>query len=120
MSDRILVCLPDGRWLALDRETFDAGLAAGASLMNPSRPAAQATASSKLMSAEEMADATGVPSSWYASQARERRIPFRKIGRYVRFDYTEVLSSDAFNRRAIPAGQMNCTGHRDRKASASA
>ena len=33
MSDRIAVALPDGRWLALDRESFAAALAAGAELM---------------------------------------------------------------------------------------
>jgi hypothetical protein len=72
------------------------------------------------MSAEEMESATGVPASWYATQARERRIPFRKIGRYVRFDYSELVSSEAFQRRAIPSGQLNCTGHRDRQRGASA
>jgi hypothetical protein len=43
-----------------------------------------ASAAPKLASAEEMEAATGLPASWFASQARERRIPFRKLGRYVR------------------------------------
>ena len=38
MTDRILVALPDGRWLALDHETFAAVLEAGAELMAPSAP----------------------------------------------------------------------------------
>ena len=32
MANRIAVPLLDGRWLSLDREVFDASLAAGASL----------------------------------------------------------------------------------------
>lgn len=72
------------------------------------------------MSAEAMEAATGVPASWYATQARERRIPFRKLGRYVRFDFAEVMGSEAMQRRAIPPGQLNCTGSLDRKGRASA
>ena len=40
MADRICVALPDGRWLALDRESFAAALAAGAELMTAPSPAA--------------------------------------------------------------------------------
>jgi hypothetical protein len=33
VADRITIALPDGRWLALDSETFTAAIAAGAELM---------------------------------------------------------------------------------------
>ena len=124
MADQIVVCLPDGRWLALDRETFEAGLSAGAEFSSSAAPSAapvtNGSTAPKLMTAEEMETATGVPASWYATQARERRIPFRKLGRYVRFSYDELLTCDAFQRRAIPPGQLSCTGSRDRKGRTSA
>jgi hypothetical protein len=117
MADRILVALPDGRWLALDHETFTTALAAGAEMMPAA--AASAAAPAKLLSAEDMEAATGIPASWYSTQARERRIPFRKLGRYVRFDFDEVMASEPLQRRAIPPGQMNRTGSLDRKGRAS-
>jgi hypothetical protein len=120
MADRILIALPDGRWLALDHATFTEALAAGAELMSPPSPATPPVAPAKLLSAEDMESATGIPASWYSTQARERRIPFRKLGRYVRFNFDEVMSSDALQRRAIPPGQINRTGSFDRKGRASA
>jgi hypothetical protein len=120
MSDRIVLPLPDGRWLALNRDVFEAGIAAGAEFASPvpSRVASPAPSVAKLMSGEELEAATGIPASWFATQARERRIPFRKLGRYVRFDYAEISTCEAFQRRAIPPGQINCTGSHDRKARA--
>jgi hypothetical protein len=117
MADRIVLPLPDGRWLALDREVFDIALAAGAECMG--RPAEIEPPAPKLLTAEHLEELTGVPASWFASQAREKRIPFRKFGRYCRFDYGELLSCEAFRRRAIAPGQMNCTGPNDRKGRAS-
>jgi hypothetical protein len=76
------------------------------------------TAVAKLVSANDLSDRTGIPASWFEAQARERRIPFRKIGRYVRFDFEEILACDAFQRRAVPRGDMNCTGSNDRRAPA--
>jgi hypothetical protein len=120
MADRILVALPDGRWLALDHATFIAALTTGAEMMAPSPvAAASAPAPAKLLTAHDMEAATGIPASWYSTQARERRIPFRKLGRYVRFDFDEVMASEPLQRRAIPPGQMNRTGSLDRKGRAS-
>ena len=118
MSDRVLIPLGPIGTLLLTREAYEAALAAGAALASPAPSAA--AAAPKLLSAEDMETATGVPSSWFATQARERRIPFRKLGRYVRFDYAEVMGSEPMQRRAIPPGQLNCTGHLDRKGRASA
>jgi hypothetical protein len=114
MADRVLIPLPGVGTLSLDREVYEAALIPIAA------PAPAAAAPfAKLLSAEEMEAATSIPASWYATQARERRIPFRKLGRYVRFDYAEVMASDALKRRAIAPGQMNCTGSSDRKTRAS-
>jgi predicted DNA-binding transcriptional regulator AlpA len=124
MSDRnlVLVAVPGLGVLAREVKALSTALAEGAKLCASSGAAApQAPAPSpagtfpRLLSAKEMEAATGVPASWFAAQARERRIPFRKIGRYVRFSLEEIQGYEGFQRRAIPPGQLNCTGHTDRK-----
>jgi hypothetical protein len=103
VADRILVPLSDGRWLSLDREVFNVALAAGAECMGAPLKLSEAEApATKLLTAEQLETRTGVSANWFESRARERRIPFRKIGRYVRFDYEELMASEAFQRRAIP------------------
>lgn len=114
-GDLVLIPLAPLGTLELPRSVFEQYL------RRPEAPAAASASSAapKLLSAEEMEAATSIPASWYATQARERRIPFRKLGRYVRFDFDEVMASEPLQRRAIACGQMNCTGSLDRKARAS-
>ncbi len=45
----------------------------------------------ELLDAKGMAERLGVPESWVREQARQRTIPCRHVGRYVRFDPTAVL-----------------------------
>lgn len=116
MADRVLIPLPGVGTLSLSREVYEAALIP----IEQMQPAAAAAGPMKLLSDKEMEQATGIAASWFASQARERRIPFRKLGRYVRFDFDEVMASGALQRRAIPPGQMNRTGSLDRKGRASA
>lgn len=106
-TEMLLVPLPDGRWLALTPETFRAALEAGSSLVPSPHSLAPPEPTQKLLSAEELEERTGVPASWFATQARERRIPFRKLGRYVRFALEEVIECETFRRRAVPPGEMH-------------
>jgi hypothetical protein len=115
MSDRVLIPLPGVGTLSLSREAYEAALIP----VEQTLPAAAAAGPIKLLSDKEMEEATGIAASWFATQARERRIPFRKLGRYVRFDFDEVMASEPLQRRAIPPGQMNRTGSLDRKGRAS-
>ncbi|HEY9158929.1 helix-turn-helix domain-containing protein [Candidatus Binatus sp.] len=43
-----------------------------------------------LLTAKQMAEYLKVPESWVRSEARADRIPKRMVGRYVRFDASEV------------------------------
>jgi hypothetical protein len=106
-ADRVLVPLPTGQWLALDRQTFDAARIAGAEYMMPTPATDTPPNAGRLVTAETLSELTGIPATWFEAQARERRIPFRKLGRYVRFDFEELLSCEAFKRHAVRAGQMN-------------
>ena len=89
MADRILVQLAAGQWLALDRPTFDAALAAGAQLMAGAAPV-RAAADESLLDADELAAALHVPVTWIEQAARELRIPSMEFGRWRRFKRSEV------------------------------
>jgi len=118
MTDRVIIPLPGIGTLELSKEVYESALRplSGTSQSDP----VGGSATARLLSAEDMEEATGVPASWFATQARERRIPFRKLGRYVRFAFEEVSDCEAFKRRAIPTGQLNCTGSQNRKGHANA
>ena len=46
-----------------------------------------------LLTAEGLADRLMVPLSWVYEQSRLGKIPSHKLGRYIRFDLREVLTS---------------------------
>lgn len=101
MSERILIPLPGLGTLELPREVFEQHL------VRPAAPApAPASAATELVDAAELERRTQIPASWWLTQARERRVPFRKIGRYVRFDVDEVFRCDEFRRKATSQNEM--------------
>jgi hypothetical protein len=124
MSDVVFMVPSPSGWLAFDREELARALARGADLMpvNTGMAGSMTTAMTTdpdapaLLSSAQMESATGIRRTWFERQARERRIPFRKLGRYTRFVLAEVLACDAFRRQAIPPGgtALNCAGLHDR------
>jgi hypothetical protein len=90
MADRILVALPDGQWLALDRETFTAALAAGTELMPPS-PAAL-TVAPLFVDAAEMGRLTDTAPSWWDAAARNLDCPSIWVGKVRRFKVADCLA----------------------------
>lgn len=96
MADLILIPFPGLGTLAMSKEQFDAALAAGNSLAAAQQTTTRATPTEGLVDAQSLEQRTGVPASWWMAQARKGCIPFRKIGRRVRFDAHEVMNSSAF------------------------
>ncbi len=47
----------------------------------------------KLLTPEELADCLKVPVSWVYEQSHQKKIPTHRIGRYIRFNLQEVLTS---------------------------
>lgn len=94
MTD-VLIPLPGLGTLKLPRDVFEQHLVRPEPV--PSAPAAAA----ELVDADQLEQRTGIPASWWMTQARERRVPFRKLGRYVRFDFAEATGCEAYKRRAI-------------------
>ena len=92
MADRLLIPLPDGRWLALSPEVFQEALTAGAalSLAPATSGAVQASAAEPLLEAEELATVLKLPVTWLKQAAREHRIPSIQASRWRRFRRSEV------------------------------
>jgi hypothetical protein len=105
MPDLILLPFPGFGTIALSREQLESAREAARSLGcdgydGRAGASQRSSPSQRLVTADELEVSTGVPSTWWMAQARERRIPFRKIGRRVRFVLDEVLQSETFRRHA--------------------
>ena len=108
MSDRIAVPLPDGGWLMFERETFDVALVAGAEL-SPTPPPAGGH-DLRLLTSRQLGERLGVPDTKVEEAARRDEIPSVRIGKYLRFNFDEILatlSRRARNARVLqkPIGQ---------------
>lgn len=103
MTDRIVIPLPGFGSLELPRELFELHLVRDA--------APSPIVAAEVIDADELESRTGIPASWWMSQARERRVPFHKFGRYVRFNLAEVLACETYRRRDLKsAGQREQHG----------
>lgn len=91
MSDRVMLPLPDGRWLSLSREGFEAALAEGGAAIGAAVHAGTPAGDTEaLMDAEQLAAALHLPQTWLEQAAREGRIPCVRAGRWVRFRRSAV------------------------------
>jgi excisionase family DNA binding protein len=54
----------------------------------------------ELFTPEELAERIRLPVSWVYEQSRQGNIPTHKIGRYLRFNLTEVLESQKKKKEA--------------------
>jgi hypothetical protein len=97
MTDRVLIPLPDGRWLGLTPEQFAEAEQSGRE-SGPAPPTdAPVVSHDELLTAEQLEARTNVPASWWEQAARERRVPHARIGRYVRFRFAEVAEHFSHN-----------------------
>jgi hypothetical protein len=108
VSDVVLIPLPGVGTLELPREVYEQHL------VRPAEATPQLQSAAEILDADQLEARTGVPASWWMTQARERRIPFHKFGRYVRFNLAEVSACDAYRRRVV-----DVAGHRVQNGGAS-
>lgn len=92
----VILPLPGLGTLELPRALFDKHL-----LKDRSAEQTGSSPTVEVLDASQLEKRTGVPATWWMSQARERRIPYLKYGRYVRFNYAEVMRCEAFKRHEI-------------------
>jgi len=81
------------------KNPFDALLDAFREIVREEVAAVAHNGSKELLEAEELAQRLKVPVSWVYEQSRQGNIPTHRLGRYVRFDLTEVLESQKKNER---------------------
>jgi excisionase family DNA binding protein len=92
MTDRVLICLPDGRWLALSADLFREALQSGAELAAPSAASAALQSTSGLVTADEIGEATHMSRSTVYELAKAGVLPSVRVGRRIRFDRERVLT----------------------------
>ena len=80
MTDRVLICLPDGRWLALSAELFREALKSGAELAAPPVISAVSQPSSVLVTADEIGEATHMSRSTVYELAKAGVLPSVRVG----------------------------------------
>jgi excisionase family DNA binding protein len=94
MSDRVLVPLSDGRWLALEPVAFREALEAGQRVMAPqSGSSSGGSPDEPLLNAGELAKALQLPKSCVYERARTGAFPSVRVGKHVRFRRSAVLEA---------------------------
>jgi predicted DNA-binding transcriptional regulator AlpA len=90
MSDTVLI--PCGSvWLALSPEQFREALQRGQDLIP--EPQQVPETEDRVLDAKGMEALTGIPAGWFLEQARQRKLPHVRAGKYVRFRVAEVLAT---------------------------
>jgi hypothetical protein len=95
MSERTAdVVIPFGNeFLALTREQFEEARRRGRELMPAATQPVTTVKRDEILDVEGMEQATGIPASWWAEQARRSAIPHIRAGKYVRFNLAVALAS---------------------------
>jgi hypothetical protein len=106
VADRLLIPLPDGRWLALDRETFAAALSAGAEMTAGAAPS-PATSAEPLLDADQAAERMNVTARWLEDSARAGIIPHVKLGKFTRFRVSEIATHCRVEGAPMPGSTDN-------------
>ncbi len=94
-SECVVIPLPGLGTLQLPKDVFEKHL------LRPQAAKARSTSQETLLDAHQLEERTGISADWWAAQARERRVPFRKFGRFIRFDVEEILASEEFKRPSL-------------------
>ena len=81
-----------GQLLALAPDQFQEALERGRQIL-PAHPAPSAPESDRIVDAEGASALTGVPATWFESQARCGAIPHLRFGKYLRFNLEEILKT---------------------------
>jgi excisionase family DNA binding protein len=89
-----LVIVPFGNdVLALSSEQLEEARSRARQLMGEPSAVQPVTVDDRLLTAEQMAERTAVPSTWFLEQARQDKLPCVRLGKYVRFRMEEVVEA---------------------------
>lgn len=84
----------NGSWLVLSQEQLGEAMLRGREIAGqlPQQPCIEA-AQDRVLDADGMQTETGIPASWFLEQARQKKVPHVRAGKYVRFRLNEVLEA---------------------------
>ena len=111
MTDRVLICLPDGRWLALSAEGFREALENGSALVAPSAPSTVPPSTATLVTADEIGVATHMSRSTVYELAKAGVLPSVRVGRRIRFDRDKVMAALASRSPGDPSKRSGRNDH---------
>ena len=112
MADRVLIPLPDGRWLALSPTELceasaranDMTVALGLAPQPTLAPSKEGQETSWL-SVDEIAQRSGLKKSWLYQEIRNDRLPYKRFGRQVRIPSSYLTEPDKESGANRPGGQ---------------
>ena len=93
MTDKVILPLMDGRWLALDRETFQKGLLEGSELLPERR--IETVNGEQWLTVQQAVERTGVSKSYWYEAIRVGACPSRKFGTAVRIPASYLADVEA-------------------------
>ena len=86
-----------GEFLALTPAQLASARAVARELIQPGENVAPSNGDADtLLTAQQLEQRTGVPASWFLEQARRNQIPHRRLGKYPRFLWREVIECPRF------------------------
>lgn len=90
-----LILLPLGPYcLALSREEFEKAIKLGSEIVGTVKTETTiADTQDKLYTADQIAEMTQIPISWFLEQARQGKIPHVRAGKYVRFRMKDLIEA---------------------------
>jgi hypothetical protein len=111
LSSLFVFQMPSGEFLALSQDQFEEARALGQRITGVAMVAANDGSVEPLLSAQDMAIRTSVPATWFLEQARLKKIPHLKLGKYPRFLFSEVC--EACERVRVSDVQANTEKNRN-------
>ena len=88
------ICIPFGAlFLVLTEDEFNEARSRGEQIIGLKTFEAEPHSVGRLLDAKGISEVTGIPSTWFLEQARKKKIPHHRGGKYVRFKECEILEA---------------------------
>lgn len=86
------ICIPFGNLtLVLTESEFQEARVRGEQFAAVNSQTTEVPTYDRVLDAKGMSEITGIPDTWFLDQARQKKIPCIRAGRYVRFNESEIL-----------------------------
>ncbi len=106
MTERVLIPLPDGRWLALSEKSFRDGVRDGANTVLGGNPGGDTDTGETWLTPQEMAERTRTTTSFWMDAHRAGSVSSRKFGKSVRFPASSLAATESESVANPPTAQV--------------